>query len=449
MHSRLVIFALTLTLVGQVLAQDAAPSFAREIAPILLKKCLVCHGPDKQKGNYRLDTFEALNKPGASKLAPVVAGQPDKSNLFQLLTSPDNDDRMPQKDEPLPDAQIALIRRWIQAGANFDGTARTAPLAALIPKGAHPAPPQIYAQPVPALALDFSHDGQELAVSGYREITIWNSGTGELLRRITNLAQRTQGLAYSPDGAVLAAASGDPGQAGEVTLMDPKKGVVVKSLVTLPDLALDVKFNADGTRLAAGCADNSIRIFNVASGQMERRIDQHADWVMAVAWSPDGTHLASASRDRSARVFSLEKGELEQSYFGHGAAVFTVAFSADGKEVITGGRDKKIHIWSVKDAKKKFEVGGFEDDVLRLLLHDGHIFNGSADKTVREHSEKATWIRTFAGHVDWVYSLAIHAPSKHLATGDFSGEIRIWNLEDGKLLKTFTAAPGWVNAKAK
>ena len=439
-------FVASACLIGTPLLAQSPATFSRDVAPILLKKCLACHGPDKQKVNYRLDSIDALMKPGASKTAPIVAGKPAESHLFQLITTKDPDDRMPQKDDALPAAQIAVIERWIKSGAKFDGADRGAPLASLIPRAPHPSPPAAYRQPVPVLALDFSRDGQELAASGYHEITIWNPADGKLLRRIMNIAQRTQSLAYSPDGALLAAASGDPGQSGEVTLIDPKKGAVEKTLVTLPDLALDVKFSADGARLAAACADNSIRIFSVATGKEERRIDQHADWVMAVAWSPDGTHLASASRDRSARVFNSKTGELEQTYFGHAAPVFTVAFSSDGKSVITGGRDKKIHLWDVKDAKKKSEIAGFEEDVLRLLAAGEQVFSCSADKSVRQHSEKAEAVRSYAGHTDWVYSLSLHAASKRLAAGGYAGEVRIWSTEDGRLLNSFFAAPGRVTA---
>ena len=426
------------------------PSFSRDLAPILLQKCVICHGPEKQKANYRLDTFDALLKAGASKAAPIVPGQPEQSHLFQLLVTKDADDRMPQKDDPLPAAQIALVRRWITDGAAFDGASRTAPLSALIPKAAHPAPPAAYPRPVPALALDFSRDGSELAVSGYHEITIWNPADGQLLRRLTNIAQRTQSLAYSPDGTVLAAASGNPGQSGEVTLLDPRRGTILKTLASLPDLALDVKFSPDGTRLAAAGADNSIRIFDVATGAEERRIDQHADWVMAVAWSPDGTHLASASRDRSSRVFELKTGKLEQSYFGHTAPVFTVAFSGDGKEVITGGRDRKIHFWAAaKDAKKRTEIAGFTNDVLRLLVAEGQVFSASADHSARQHDSKAELVRDYAGHTDWVYSVALHPATQRLATGGFAGSVRVWSTADGRLLHTFTAAPGWTETAAR
>src|SRR5688572_31279132 len=84
-------------------------SFVREIAPILRDKCLTCHGPEKAKGEYRLDTFELLQKPGASKAAPITAGAPAQSHLFELVTAANEDDRMPQKDEALPKQQIGLI----------------------------------------------------------------------------------------------------------------------------------------------------------------------------------------------------------------------------------------------------------------------------------------------------------------------------------------------------
>src|SRR5688500_12819933 len=96
-------------------------SFTRDIAPVLREKCLTCHGAEKAKGNYRLDTFELLNKPGSSKTAPIAPGKPSQSHLYELLTASDEDDRMPQKDEPLPKAQIAMIERWIREGAEFDG----------------------------------------------------------------------------------------------------------------------------------------------------------------------------------------------------------------------------------------------------------------------------------------------------------------------------------------
>ena len=435
-------------------AQDHKPddaaspvSFSEQIAPILAKKCVACHGAEKSKGHFRLDTFELLMKSGESKSAPVLPGHPEQSELYLRLTAEDEDDRMPQKDDPLPAPDIARIERWIKEGAHFDGADSKAPLVTLIPKAPHPDPPAVYRHPVPILALAFHPDGTELVAGGYHEITVWNPAEGTLLRRIKNVAQRTHSLDYSPDGSLLAAAGGSPGQLGEVALFNPTNGALVKMLGAMPDMALTLSFNQDGSRLAVGGADNAIRVFDIATGSEQLVIQQHADWVMSIAWSRDGARLASASRDRTARIYDAKTGELETSYTGHAGPVFAVAFSEDGKRVCSAGRDKKIHLWDAKEGKPAGEIGGFDDDIFRLVAVGGSIFSCSADKKIREHAlDKKELVRTFSGHNDWVYTLAIDEKSKRLASGGYDGEVRVWNIDDGRALTAFIAAPGYQGA---
>lgn len=417
-------------------------SFTLEVAPILAKKCVTCHGPEKAKGNYQLHNFETLMKPGASKAAVVTPGQPAKSELFRLLTTTDADDRMPQKDDPLPKAQIALVEKWIQQGAKFDGPDAKAHLASLIPRVPHPSPPASYARPVPVAALAFSPDGAQLAASGYHEVTVWDASNGKLLRRVKNLPQRIQALAWHPAGQWLAVGGGTPGQSGEIALVDAAKGEVGKVLGTTIDTVMALAFDAKGERLAAGGADNAIRLFAVPEGKELRLIQQHADWVLGLAFSPDGQHLASASRDRTARVFSLVTGDLEASYMGHEAPVSGVAFTEDGKTVYSCGRDKEVHFWAAKDGKKSGEIGGAEGELFRVLLVGGQVFSCGADAQVRQHKlDDRSLVRALAGHGDRVYALAAHAPGKWLASGAHNGEVRVWNWEDGKALTSFIAAP--------
>jgi mono/diheme cytochrome c family protein len=432
---------------GQDQKHDGASNavgFSRDLAPVLAKKCVACHGPEKSKGHFRLDSFDWLMKAGESKSAPIVPGHPEQSELVRRITAKDEDDRMPQKDDPLPAPQIALIERWIREGGKFDGADAKAPLVALIPKVPHPDPPPVYRHPVAITALAFNPGGSELAVSGYHEITVWNPSDGKLLRRIKNVAQRTLSLDYRPDGAMLAVAGGSPGQLGEVALFDPTNATLTKVLGTLPDMALTLSFNPDGSRLAVGGADNSIRIYDVATGREELVIQQHADWVMSIAWSADGARLASASRDRTARVYDALNGTLETSYTGHQGPVLAVAFSPDGKRVCSAGRDKKIHLWDAKEGKASGEIGGFEDDIFRLVVFDNSVFSCSADKKIRQHAiDKKELIRTFSGHNDWVYSLAIDPKSKRLASGSYDGEVRVWKIEEDRALTAFIAAPGY------
>ena len=417
-------------------------SFTKDIAPILAKKCITCHGPEKAKGNYQLHNFAALFKPGASQAAAVTPGQPTQSELFRLLVTTDAADRMPQKDDPLPKAQIALVEQWIRQGAKFDGPDAKAHLASLIPRVPHPNPPASYARPVPIAALAFSPDGSQLAASGYHEVTLWEPTTGKLARRVKNLPQRIQALAWHPDGRWLAVGGGSPGQSGEVALVDTTTGEVAKVLATTIDTVMTLAFVPSGKQLAAGGADNAIRILSIPEGKELRLLQQHADWVLGLAFSPDGRHLASASRDRTARVFSLATGDLEASYMGHDAPVSGVAFTDDGKSVYSCGRDKAVHFWSAKDAKKPGKIPGAEGELFRVLVAGELVFSGGADALVRQHKlDDRSLVRAFTGHGDRVIALAAHVAGKRLATGAHDGEVRVWSWDDGRLMSKFIATP--------
>ena len=449
-----ILFALGLAVgifaVGEGRAADAKSSeisFRRDIAPILQKKCVVCHGPKKSKGRYRADSFEKLLLAGSSGDASIVPGKPEESLLFQLIVTEDADDRMPQDDDPLPAKQVELIRRWIAAGAKFDGEDKSASLAGMIPGGAHPEAPESYNFAVPITALAFSPYGGEIAVGGYNEVTVWDPGTGRLLRRIGNAPRRIHGLSYSPKGRYLAVAGGSPGESGEVALIDLERGDKVASALTTADVVLDVAFDRTGKLMAAGGADHSISIFSVPDGKRLQHIEQHADWVMDVAFSDDGKRLASASRDRSARVYDVSDGSLLATYYGHNTSVYAAGFKPDGGLILSGGSDKSIHVWDPKDGKKKDAMSGFGDEIYAIHATDEFVFSCSADKVVRQHAIKGhKLVREFKGHQDQVYCLAYHEETGCLASGSYDGEVRIWNVKAGKLVAAFFAAPGLDNA---
>jgi WD40 repeat protein len=424
-----------------LIALGKLESFSQKVAPILAARCLACHDAKTAKGRFNVETFASLMRGGESG-AEFAAGKSAESNLVNLI----EDGSMPQDADPLSKTEIAVIRKWIDTGATLDaGLNPGDPLIAIMPSLPQPPAPVAYRVPIPVTAVAFSPDGRQLATSGYHEFLLWNAKDGHPVARVSNVAERVYGIQYSPDGKLIAVAAGTPAQLGEVKLFNAENGDVVASLVRTSDSIFAVAFSPDGKRLATAGADRAIRVFDVATKKQQLLIEDHADWVMDIAWLPDGSKLISASRDKTAKVFDAKTGDSLVTFNGHAEPVFGVAAAPDGKTVITSGRDKSLRRWNVSDAKEVEQITGFGDEIFRLVAtHDGRIFSCSADRIARVHSlADGKLLKTFSGHVDWVYSLAYHEATQRLATGSFDGEVRIWNIQDGKGLVTFLAAPGY------
>jgi hypothetical protein len=439
MRCQLLFAALLLALDFRVSVR-AAVSFSTDIAPLLVQKCLTCHNAEKEKGKYRLDSFSALLKPGESKSPPIVPGAPEESHLYQLITAKDPDDRMPQKDEPLPAEQIARIAQWIKEGAKCDRPGTNELLTAFVPRSVEVKTPERYAQPTPVLALAFNPSAPELAASGYGEVTIWNANDGALLRRIGGLPEKVSAMAYDANSR-LVLCGGTPGISGELMLVEssgrPRK------LAGAADVILDLELSPDGKTVATAGADNSIRLYDFPSGRERLVIQQHADWVNAIAFSGDGRQVASASRDRTCRIFETATGDLETTYTGHDGPVQAIAFGRNDKVLYSSARDRKIHVWTAKEGKKTNEIAGADGEILNLKCFEDRLLCWGADKTIREYTLKGEKRRIYSGHRDWVYALAIEpSQRKTMATGAFDGEVRIWDLDTGNLLRSFRALPG-------
>ncbi|MCB1061946.1 MAG: hypothetical protein KDN20_03370 [Verrucomicrobiae bacterium] len=93
--------------------------FTINIQPIFEKKCYGCHGPEKQKGDYRMDTVEGLFKAGESELDPITKGRPMESYLVELITLPADDEfaMPPDGKERLTPDEVLTIMHWIFEGA--------------------------------------------------------------------------------------------------------------------------------------------------------------------------------------------------------------------------------------------------------------------------------------------------------------------------------------------
>lgn len=108
-----VIFGALFIMVGSASAE--APTFTKDIQPFLTKYCVDCHGANKPKAGYRLDSYEALT--GKGRKASVVPGEPDKSKLVMTMTGAAKL-MPPKKSSTRPTAEeIEMVKTWVKNGA--------------------------------------------------------------------------------------------------------------------------------------------------------------------------------------------------------------------------------------------------------------------------------------------------------------------------------------------
>ncbi|MDE2827369.1 MAG: T9SS type A sorting domain-containing protein [Bacteroidota bacterium] len=152
-----------------------------------------------------------------------------------------------------------------------------------------------------------------------------------------------------------------------------------------------VVFSPDGTRLASGTDDNTIRLWDVATGQELRRIDRHVERyrkpVNSVAFSPDGTHLASGSKGevRNVCLWRVATGRGLGCAGEHSGSVNSVAFSPDGTRLASGSDDGTIRLREVALVNRSLSLKGHRKPVNSVVFSpDGtQLVSGSDDGTIR------------------------------------------------------------------
>lgn len=345
---RVLLVLLPLLLSASPLTADdrkPVPDYARDIAPLLQKRCGGCHNAEDREGKLSTESYADLLK-GGQRGTSLQPGDAGSSRLFLLITGQAKPVMPPDEDDRLKADEIDLIKRWIDGGAR--GPEGAEPKRTLsVPKlaGAKDG-----AKPVTALGL--SPDGRLLAVARFATVELLDAANLQLVRRLEGFPGKVNSVEFSRDGKMLVAGSGVSGLSGQASLWNVESGQSLRTIDAHRDTLYAATLSPDGQTLATAGYDRSIELREAATGKLIRTLDGHNGAIFDLAFHPDGTILASASADQTVKLWKVATGERLDTLSQPLKEQNVVAFSPDGKTVVAGGLDNRIRVWKLVSREK-------------------------------------------------------------------------------------------------
>ena len=289
----------------------------------------------------------------------------------------------------------------------------------------------------------YSPDGKVVATGSFdQSIKLWDAATGKPIRTLAGpTANQRQILtvAFSPNGRILACG----GEDNAVKLWDLSRRSAARGRKPPPETPIGnlphgnlvdvVAFDPSGNRLATGCHDGTVRIWDVAKGQLVRQIRAHVAGqpapVYSLVWDHGGSRLISGSFDQTLKLWDVGSGELVREFRafngktfprGHLEGVLCASVSPDGKSLASGSSDRTIRIWDVASGS-----------VIRELTNPRLRPTGPAPRQA---------------HPGWVNGLRYTPDGKYLVSAGNAasnqGYVALWNPADGKLVRELTLSIG-------
>ena len=276
--------------------------------------------------------------------------------------------------------------------------------------------------PSAVISAAFSPDDRWIASGNDNGmVTIWNARSGQKLLAFAAHERHARCVAFSPDGRHLATASWD-GTARVWNFNPQRVGSEISLHHTLTGderRVHSVAFSPNSERLASASQaldgkDNTVRVWDVASGKQIDALRGHAAFLWCVAYSPDGQYLASGSYDQTVRIWDAKTGH-EKHCLPHSATVFGVSFSQDGRYLASSSGDMEawsdgeINVWDVRTGRA---------------------------------------VRTLRGHTNRIVSTAFSPDGQRLGSAGMDGTVKVWDLQTGREILTLRGHQGTVQSVA-
>lgn len=211
----------------------------------------------------------------------------------------------------------------------------------------------------------------------------------------------------------------------------------------------------DHRRAVSASADQSLMVWDLATGAEVRRLIGHTEAVHAVQVSPDGRRLLSAAADGMLILWDAESGAPIRCWQGHSGAVRAVCFHPNGKWALSGGADKRLILWDLESGDEIARFDGHGQPIYSLALSPdgGRILSGDAHGTVIHwdlasgrilhrlsgYLERGKESNPLISHYEAIWGIAFHKDGQTALSVSQDQTALLWDLSEGKLMRRYAS----------
>jgi serine/threonine protein kinase len=310
----------------------------------------------------------------------------------------------------------------------------SSPGQSIVSSAATPASvPPLSSSPIPNSTVAVSRPGVPQPAVDNNE-----GAASPAVRLLTGHSGPVRAVAVTPDGARAVSASDDQ----TLRCWDLQTGQTTQVLRGHTGAVTGVAVTPDGYHAVSASDDKTLRIWDLQTGQ-SRVLTGHTDDVDSVAMLPGGRRFISGSHDGELRIWDVETGQTVGVLGPHThAMVFdSLAATPDGRRAITGLTDGTLRVWNLGTGQAVSVLTGHTALVDSVALTpDGHrAISGSWDLTLRVWDLKTYQaLRTLKGHTGAITDVAVIPTGSRAISASYDQTLRVWDLETGQTVLIFT-----------
>jgi hypothetical protein len=444
-------------------AEDAPPAgekitYEQHILPIFREKCGTCHNANDKKGDLVLDNYAATMRGGGSGEVIKVDGDADGSTLYKVVAHLE-EPFMPPNQPKLPDAQIALIKKWIEGGALENAGSKARPkkntmvtkveVSSQRPAGPPPMPENLSLEPLvvapranAVTALATNPWSPLAAVSGHKQILLYETATLDLAGVLPFPEGQAHVLKFSRNGQLLLAAGGRGAHSGKAVVFDVKTGNRVAEIGSEYDVCLAADISSDHSMVALGGPKKIVRVYSVETGELMYEKNKHTDWITAIEFSPDSVLLATADRSNGLVVWEAFTGREFYFLSGHQAMITDVSWSPDSNLLATASEDTTIKLWEMQNGGLIKNWGAHGGGVTSVdFTRDSRLVSTGRDAVGKLWDLNGAQQKAFGGLGDIGTDAVYCAETDRVLIGDLTGTVHVFQGADAAAVGKFTTNP--------